>query len=254
MFEYGEWCPLEIHILKPIIKNCRTIIDIGANIGTHTIAFSKIAAPDAKIFSFEPNRQIYTVFQINLITNNIKNVVSLHAAVSDNLNFTGMDDMNTDINQNFGDVSVKAEQPDYFVQSITIDSFINKNNVDFIKIDTQGSELSILCGARKTLEENHPILFVENDTREKSPELISKLFNYGYTVYWCWLPSFIKNNYKNSVKDIFDGRGRSLNLLCIPQHLKPKVSLFRKAINIDEWWCKADKEIGESIAKSHLFF
>ena len=42
---YGEWCDFEIQAIRPHVKPGDTVIDVGANIGTHTVAFANMAGP-----------------------------------------------------------------------------------------------------------------------------------------------------------------------------------------------------------------
>jgi len=38
---YGEWCEGELHVLHQLISTGAVVIDVGANIGTHTVPFAR---------------------------------------------------------------------------------------------------------------------------------------------------------------------------------------------------------------------
>ena len=42
---YGEWCDFEIQLLRNYIRYGDTVIDVGANIGTHAVAFGNMVGP-----------------------------------------------------------------------------------------------------------------------------------------------------------------------------------------------------------------
>jgi len=56
------------------------VLDIGANIGNHTLAFATAAS---KVYCFEPAPAIYAILNQNLEDNNIDNVVASQLALSD---------------------------------------------------------------------------------------------------------------------------------------------------------------------------
>ena len=64
---YEFW---ELNQLKKILRKPKIILDIGANIGNHTIYFSKIM--DAKVYAFEPQKSIFNILKRNIEINNLK--------------------------------------------------------------------------------------------------------------------------------------------------------------------------------------
>ena len=55
-------------------------------------------------------------------------------------------------------------KPVSYTKQITLDS-LNYNDVDYIKIDTEGHELKVLQGCEETLKRTHPVIVLEqNDT------------------------------------------------------------------------------------------
>ena len=59
----------EIDLLKNFIKRNKIIIDIGANIGNHSIAFSKISK---KVFAYEAHPRTFEILKFNYANNKIK--------------------------------------------------------------------------------------------------------------------------------------------------------------------------------------
>jgi FkbM family methyltransferase len=127
-----------------IIEQGDIVVDIGANIGMFTnVAFEKGAS---KIFAFEPTDVAYTC----LLENKPRNCESFKMAISDKEGFAEI--ISPRISDPIG-ASIYGQKDENTVSNFTyittIDSlFRNKlfDNIDFLKIDAEGSDLSILNG------------------------------------------------------------------------------------------------------------
>ena len=149
-------------------------IDVGANIGNHTLFFSKIC-DFTECYSFEPNPAVAYVLRQNVKLNGLnekvtvvesgvgarKDVMYLGSSPQDNLGATKLHEKGFSSGR---------------VEVIAIDD-MGLTNVDFIKVDVEGMALEVLKGARQTIITNKPILFVEifDDQLKESMELISSL-------------------------------------------------------------------------------
>ena len=71
--EYGEWSETEVILLKKLVRNNENIIEIGSNIGTHTIPLAKHVFNGGMVYAIEPQSQNY-----KLLSNNIKAVSYTH--------------------------------------------------------------------------------------------------------------------------------------------------------------------------------
>ena len=158
------------------VEDWEFAIDIGANIGLWSKDLSKYFN---KLICFEPNPlcQKYLKNNINMNNSKIYNFalgdcedsknLFLHpsnSGASSLINRTklGFKDDNTII---YGEFS--KDIPTVEVTVKKLDTF-NFNKIDFIKIDVQGFELSVLKGAKKTLKKNNPVICVEEDDPKNS--------------------------------------------------------------------------------------
>jgi len=96
--------------------------------------------------------------------------------------------------------------------------------VDFIKIDVEGFESKVLEGAAETIERCRPIMYIENDRADKSAELIQRLFNMGYRLWWHTPPLFSTDNFKGNAVNVFPGVA-SINMLAIHRDMRPVTGL-----------------------------
>ena len=145
---------------KDLILPGNTVLDIGAYLGTHTVAFSQLVGETGKVISFEPQTDIFTLLEKTITENNITNV-ELHNNAVYNINkkiqFS---------NTNNGKASITHIRPRLpnpvkkEIQAITIDS-LKLDRCDMIKLDVEKCEWVVLEGAKETIIKYKPIIFIE---------------------------------------------------------------------------------------------
>ena len=164
-----------------------TLVDIGANTGTFSLL--PVCMPNLKIESFEPNPEVLEILKANIALNKITGQVS----VWDTALAETQKDMEMKIPKNgesgFTCVGNPLRFNDYRtvqIRTMTLDDFTTFNNVDLIKIDTEGCEKFVLMGAKKIIEKFSPTLLVEYQPKNtaqfdyKVEELDELLLSYGY--------------------------------------------------------------------------
>ena len=168
---------------KELILPGDTVLDIGAYLGTHSVAFSQLVGDSGQVISFEPQEQIFNLLSKTIESNNITNVELHNKAVYDK---------NTKVmfsNTNNGKASIshiRPRLPDPVkkeIQAITIDS-LKLERCDFMKIDVEKCEWVVLEGAEDTIEKYRPILFVEIFKTASNLQKLRKFtqkHNYSYT-------------------------------------------------------------------------
>lgn len=194
---WEDW--LEKYIKHAYVENTN-MIDIGAHIGTSSLAMSKYISKNSKIYSFEP---IYSEILLkNVLENNLTEKINVFpiglSNKSEKLN-GGIIDFS--IKSNYGFTQIDKlnkvdENSDLIINVETLDSF-NIDDVSFIKIDVEGNERMVLEGAVNTIYKNSPTILIEiwctkelsknNLNNEKNFSKIKKqfdvfefLFNMGY--------------------------------------------------------------------------
>lgn len=156
-------------------------IDVGSNIGNHTLYFSRFFK---KVFSFEANKDIFQVLNLNVRSK--KNVKVYNYAISDQNKKAFLD---IDISNISG--SGLSNNIINFKQNIIcrkLDNlFKSKKNIQLIKIDVEGKELQVLLGAKNILFYNRPIILFEhhlqNFDEKGNSKCISFLSSMGYKTY-----------------------------------------------------------------------
>jgi FkbM family methyltransferase len=171
-----------IQTLRQLCGNARTIIDVGANVGSNTIEYSTWAL---QVHSFEPTTELYECLLQNIKTNvhvgmNV-NMYKGSSVFTNNIKTYNVALGNID-SEKFIQKHIDNKGRNYVMNGPsnnsekiivkTLDSY-ELTEVDIIKIDTEGYELYVLEGAINTINKYKPVIQTECDDR---------LFNrYGLT-------------------------------------------------------------------------
>jgi FkbM family methyltransferase len=167
LYLYGEHEDQLIdHFLALSTKTAqRTALDIGANLGQHSMKFSN--AFD-QIHAFEPNATLWSKFENNMSLNRNDNV-TLHKVGLANqdaeIPFYNIDNGNEGLGT-FSDIEqydqsremvgkLKIVRGDDFLAAIGVDQ------LDAMKIDVQGFEGEVLMGLQETIRRTRPIVWLE---------------------------------------------------------------------------------------------
>ena len=78
---YGEWAELEIGFCSRFLTPGDTVLDVGAYIGTHSVAFAECVGPAGQVYSFEAQPASFALLAHNLAAHAISQVTAANAAV-----------------------------------------------------------------------------------------------------------------------------------------------------------------------------
>ncbi|MCH5259480.1 MAG: FkbM family methyltransferase [Lachnospiraceae bacterium] len=164
------------YLKEKIIKPGMVILDIGANIGNHTVFFAKKCMA-AHVYSIEPQKNVYEILEKNISLNSLDDVCTIYnIALGESL---GKADIAFYNRTNCGGTRLTMSDDGDIVMS-TLDG-MNLPDIDFVKIDVEGFEYNVLKGGEKLLRSMSPILYVE--INDENYQKVSALLNsYGYTM------------------------------------------------------------------------
>jgi len=230
---YGEYCEGELDIFRQILRPGMTAIEVGANIGAHTVPIAQAVGPSGKVFAFEPQRAVFQMLCANLAINGIEHVDAHWAAVGTGNSGIRVPRLDSTAKNNFGGLSLDKEVGEE-VRLVLLDEFQFKN-CHLLKIDVEGMELEVIQGARTLISSHNPIIYVENDRKDKSPTLIDSLFELGYRCYWHTPPYVRTPNFRENPENKFSSTV-AVNMLCTPRSQQISVNAFREVKSANDWW------------------
>ena len=158
---YGIYEPFETELLKKLIKKNNIIIDVGANIGYYTLIATKCAGKNGKVYAFEPDPTNFAILKKNANINGYNNIILTQKAIS---NKTGKAKLYL-CTKNTADHKIYDDGTNrkfIEIDSIRLDDFFKNFNeeINLIKIDTQGAEGHVLQGMISLIERNKNIKII----------------------------------------------------------------------------------------------
>ena len=182
--------------MRQRVKAGMLTLDVGAHIGFFTVLLADCVGSSGKVYSFEPESKNFTRLQKNIDLNQLRQVVAFQAALSDT---AGSSALLLNEHSNTGHALQRGRETGgqkltsrEVVPTLTLDEFVEKekiNQIDLMKMDTEGSEDLVLAGSRKTLSAGKVSEMIceihsSHNTSPVGQDKIRKIFySYGYRSY-----------------------------------------------------------------------
>jgi FkbM family methyltransferase len=196
------------------------VMDVGANIGMHTLSLANLVKNEGFVFSFEPQRIAFEFFSANILLNNLTNVFPMHAGVSDKPGEMLVPVINPAKMANAAAFAIEGHETGDVVRIVTLDS-IPLMRCNLIKIDVEGMELKVLEGARQTILKHRPIIFVENNKPENSERMIRLIMDLNYSCWWFF------SEYSDPSLDY----NPDFDMLCLPAEWNNNINGLEPVLN-----------------------
>lgn len=156
------------------LKTPGIIIDIGANIGNHTVFFAKYTGCK-KVIAIEPYKEAVKLLKNNIKRNQVEDKVQVVEAAAGKAD--GYCSLKIGPSTNVG-LTRTIKGNNVIVRRI--DDLTKNDLVSLIKIDVEGTELEVLKGAERILSAQSPFLFIEARDKPSKAKLDSYLKPLGY--------------------------------------------------------------------------
>lgn len=173
IFLQGGFEPMTLREYGRLVKAGDTVLDIGANIGAHTLPLARLVGPHGTVAAFEPTDYAFSKLQRNLALNPLleERIIAVQALL-----VSKTEDQKPEAIPSSW--SLEASLPGDNIHpvhkgsfntllgatAIQLDQWMNDSNLkklDFIKIDVDGFEVDVLEGAKQTLKRFRPIIMME---------------------------------------------------------------------------------------------
>jgi FkbM family methyltransferase len=181
------WEPHIQQLIAAIVSAGATVVDVGANIGVHTVALARAVGPDGVVLAIEPNPDVLPLLQENTADLPVVKIVPCIAGRVDKSDGGAMGRRPTG---NIGAIMVDTSNPQGPIPQVRLDTLLaGERAPSFIKIDVQGCEHEVLAGAVNTLACSRPLLLVEIEEKylrsrgSSSVQVLEVLLRARYTLY-----------------------------------------------------------------------
>jgi FkbM family methyltransferase len=160
--EQRDWFEDEIKFLRGTLRRGQHVVDIGANYGVYTLTSARLIGPEGSVTAFEPFAATAAWLRRGVEANGFSNVRVVEAAVSNSLGSGSMVvAQNSEENRLAGPGEAAAGQ---LVALTTLDEALREYAwppIDFVKIDAEGHELSVIEGGEEFFETQSPLVMCE---------------------------------------------------------------------------------------------
>lgn len=150
----GAWERDTVRLFERILKTGDVVVDIGAHVGYFTLIAARSVGPEGRVYAFEPDPENYALLVRNIELNGYQNIIPIQKAV---WNITGklpLFSTGLDSGQHSLCRAGKYERASQFVETITLDTFLEEEGlpkIDLIKMDIEGAEPVALEGMQRLL-------------------------------------------------------------------------------------------------------
>ncbi len=160
--------------LKSLVKEDSVCLDVGANIGCHTLTMAH-RARHGRVYAFEPNPLTFERLMFNIRLNNLRNVIPLNVAIGDHTGETSLFVPDAD-DCNQGKCSMISSPERGTTNEVKIlasrardlDALQNLDRCDVIKIDVEGFESVVIRELLEMINACLPVIIFEYDSRNWS--------------------------------------------------------------------------------------
>ncbi|HEY7326384.1 MAG TPA: FkbM family methyltransferase [Gemmataceae bacterium] len=177
-----------VRLARAVLPRDGVFLDVGANVGIHTLAIAHHVSQGGAVVAFEPHPVNHRLLMHNLEQNHLHHVVAENFGLADSpatLTGTGRPDG--------GNWSL-ASQGDYRfeVRLVRLDDYLRDQplpRLDLMKLDVEGAELRVLRGARRTIKRFRPSIVFEvcpswlAKMQTTVTDLFAELVGHGYYIY-----------------------------------------------------------------------
>lgn len=217
-------------LFKHIVKKGDTVLDVGANVGIHSLYLSNLVGENGRVYAFEPVSYNLKRLNTNKFLNGAKNLHIVDAAITEKSgkveifqfkeNDYDLGNNSLVLNEHLSQVeSHRLEKKS--VPGVTLDDFCDKHTleVDFIKMDIEGYEYFALKGASKLLKTLPTMVLEYNSTRIDfvgiSNSHFKDLLGETYDCYEILKSDDVEDTF--SLEPFFFERKFTSDLLCVPK-------------------------------------
>ncbi len=213
---YGEWAQAEIDFLATLVSEGDVVVDVGANVGTHTVAFAALVGEAGHVVAIEPQPGVFALLQANLAANGLAQVEALGIAIADHAGRAHLTVPDYAHRHNSGTAALVPEGAagTVAVESRRLDD-LGLTRCRLLKMDIEGWEDRALLGATTLLETCRPLIYAECNSIEAGWHLLQAA-GPKYAAFLHAPPAFNPENHRRATDNIF-GVAQETNLLLVPR-------------------------------------
>ncbi|MEE2924415.1 MAG: FkbM family methyltransferase [bacterium] len=185
--EQESWMEVDVQFVETLAPYLSTSVDVGANYGFYSLLMANSGSKDIRIYSIEPNSNTSSHLRRSIRDGKF-NVISVHEIAFSN--FEGQATLTNSSNPELSELNLECDSDQPETKVCKLDNWLKKLGnfqVDFLKLDAEGSEMSILEGGKSFFDLQDPLIMFELKHGQKvQTELIDGFKVMGYEIFQYW--------------------------------------------------------------------
>lgn len=158
---FGAWEPDERALLLSLLRPGMNVLDIGANVGYHSLVCARAVAPSGRVVAIEPDLENCALLAANLWDAGSTNVELVRAAAGQATGTTPLT-LDEDNRGNHRAFALASAARVIDVLCVRVDDLLRSEIlIDVVKIDVQGTDHLVVLGMEETIRQYWPVLIVE---------------------------------------------------------------------------------------------
>ena len=177
IFKHVPWYEEKMLIDIKNLNISGTYVDVGGNIGNHSLFFLNHCISD-KVITFEPINYCFNILKLNLEKNTTKSYQLNKIAVWNEKTMLEFKLFNS-----FGNMGMSKvfDGVNKTIEANTLDNtLLDEKEVGLIKIDVEGGEINVLKGGINIIKKHNPLIICEANTEDERKKIDEFLSNLGY--------------------------------------------------------------------------
>jgi FkbM family methyltransferase len=171
---FREWVNWDKRVYLSFVRPGDTVLDVGANVGAHTVFFSHLVRDNGQVLAFEPlPANIGAIDETIARRGRFSNIRIFPVAIGNPETvhqITTMKVPGRDLTQaslmyqaaGSWESDVEVTEITCAITGLDYESTVQQlPRVDFVKLDVEGGELDALKGAARTIMRHHPVIYCE---------------------------------------------------------------------------------------------
>lgn len=177
VFMSGMYEPGTTAVLRRLLREGDTFIDVGANVGLYTMIASRCVGRSGRVYAFEPSKREFAHLRYHIDHNSLQNVHAFQLALGSH-DGTAVLHVADDVHAGLNTIEERFMYPDTneayreVVPVVRLDDFVRGHSiprVDVMKVDVEGAEARVVAGACDTITRDRPALILEITGAAQTP-------------------------------------------------------------------------------------
>lgn len=185
ILEQERWFEREWSFIRRWLRPGMRCLDVGANLGVYTLIMAQAVGPSGRVWAVEPASSTASLLRKSLADGQFAQASLIQCALADRC---GQGELSLDTSPELNRLHINGgSDRTESVEILTLDELdrcLPLGSVDFLKLDAEGAEPSIIAGGSRFLEHHSPLIMFEwKHGKEIQTDVIGLLAQSGFRLF-----------------------------------------------------------------------